>query len=75
MLWDRIAHAAREGSGPETLLVVSHRKAALERADQVVVLDRGRVVGRGPLDELLDGCAEMRRLWSEELVTEAEESS
>ncbi|MEV4059052.1 ABC transporter ATP-binding protein [Nonomuraea dietziae] len=75
LLWDRIAHAAREGSGPETLLVVSHRKAALERADQVVVLDRGRVVGRGPLDELLDGCAEMRRLWSEELVTEAEESS
>lgn len=75
LLWDRIAHAAREGSGPETLLVVSHRKAALERADQVVVLDRGRVVGRGPLDELLDGCAEMRRLWSEELVAEAEESS
>ncbi|MGH3488186.1 MAG: ABC transporter ATP-binding protein [Actinopolymorphaceae bacterium] len=73
LLWDRIADAARAGEGPETLLVVSHRRAALERADQVVVLDRGEVVGSGDLDELLRTCPEMRRLWSEELVVEAEE--
>ncbi|WP_370017423.1 hypothetical protein [Planotetraspora sp. GP83] len=52
---------------------MSHRRAALERADQVVVLDRGRVAGRGPLGELLRSCPEMRRLWSEELVVEAEQ--
>ena len=73
LLWDRIADAARAGDGPATLLVVSHRRAALERADQVVVLDRGRVVGAGPLPDLLRTCPEMRRLWSEELVVEAEE--
>ncbi|MEU7898719.1 ABC transporter ATP-binding protein [Nonomuraea sp. NPDC049152] len=73
LLWDRIADAAYDGSGPATLLVVSHRKAALERADQIVVLDRGRLVGSGRLTELLDDCAEMRRVWSEELVNEAEE--
>ena len=73
LLWDRIATAARDGTGPATLLVVSHRRAALERADQVVVLDRGRVVGTGSLPELLSSCPEMRRLWSEELVVEAEE--
>ncbi|MET9343282.1 ABC transporter ATP-binding protein [Nonomuraea sp. NPDC003804] len=72
LLWDRIA-AAGDGGGPATLVVVSHRKAALERADQIIVLDRGRVAGRGRLSELLDGCAEMRRLWSEELFSEAEE--
>jgi ATP-binding cassette subfamily B protein len=75
LLWHRIAAAARAGSGPETLLVVSHRRAALERADQIVVLDRGRVVGAGRLPELLRTCPEMRRLWSEELVVEAEESA
>lgn len=69
-LWDRIDSAAKQGSGPETLLVVSHRRAALERADQVVVLDRGRIVGVGQLPELLRDCPEMRRLWASEAVTE-----
>lgn len=73
LLWERIDAAARDGQGPSTLLVISHRRAALERADQVVVLDRGRVVGTGTLPELLRTCPEMRRLWSEELVVEAEE--
>lgn len=73
LLWDRIADAAKAGRGPETVLVVSHRRAALERADQVIVLDRGRVVGSGPLPDLLRDCPEMRRLWTEELVIEAEE--
>jgi len=73
VLWDRIAAAAKDGRGPATLLVVSHRRAALERADQVVVLDRGRVVGSGSLPDLLLTCPEMRRLWNEELVVEAEE--
>jgi ATP-binding cassette subfamily B protein len=65
-LWERIAAAAADGRGPRTLLVVSHRRAVLERADQVVVLDQGRVVGAGPLPELLRTCPQMRRLWNEE---------
>jgi ATP-binding cassette, subfamily B, bacterial len=73
LLWERMAEAAKDGRGPETLLVVSHRRGALERADQVVVLDRGRVVGAGTLTELRRTCSEMRRLWSQELVEEAEE--
>lgn len=72
VLWDRISAAAGNDRGPSTLLVVSHRRAALERADQVVVLDRGRVVGVGALDDLLETCPEMRRLWSEEAVMETE---
>jgi ATP-binding cassette subfamily B protein len=62
----------RIGDDRRTLLVVSHRRAALERADQVIVLDRGRVVGRGSPAELLVSCPEMRRLWEEELAEEAE---
>ncbi|GAA2270910.1 ABC transporter ATP-binding protein [Nonomuraea roseoviolacea subsp. roseoviolacea] len=73
LLWDRLATAARDGGGPATLLVVSHRRAALERADEIVVLDRGRVAGRGTLSGLLASCPEMRRLWAEEGVAEAGE--
>lgn len=73
LLWDRVADAAASGHGPETLLVVSHRRAALERADQVLVLDRGRVVGAGTLPDLLRTCPEMGRLWSEELLVETAE--
>ncbi|MEM7326130.1 MAG: ABC transporter ATP-binding protein [Actinomycetota bacterium] len=57
-LWDRL-FSHRE----VTCLVVSHRPAALERADQILVVDQGRVVDSGTLDELLTRSAVMTELW------------
>jgi subfamily B ATP-binding cassette protein MsbA len=35
------------------VLVIAHRLSTVHRADQIVVLDRGRIVERGTHDELL----------------------
>jgi ATP-binding cassette subfamily B protein len=46
-----------------TCLAVSHRWAALRRADRVVLMEGGHVVAARPLRDLLAAFAEMRRLW------------
>ena len=63
ILWERLF--ARRAS---TCLVVSHRRPVLQRADHIIVLKEGRVEAEGTLEELLNTCEEMQRLWSGEFV-------
>ncbi len=48
----RIQAALRERSRGRTTFVVSHRISSVRAADQILVLDRGRIVDRGTHDEL-----------------------
>ncbi|MCB0109021.1 MAG: hypothetical protein KDE53_24030, partial [Caldilineaceae bacterium] len=70
-LWARLL--PQPGTSVETrpvlsCLAVSHRRRALERADQIIVLKDGYVTGVGPLAELLTSNQELQHLWQQQIV-------
>ena len=57
----------------KTLVTIAHRLSTIKGADQILVVDSGRIVGRGTHDELLKGCALYARMWEEHSRTLAPE--
>ncbi len=66
---DAVTRDLLEAPGGGTLLLVTHRLAALPAADEVVVMDRGRIVQHGRHEELLAVPGAYRDLWDAEAFT------
>jgi ATP-binding cassette subfamily B multidrug efflux pump len=48
--------ALKQKTGDATVLIVTQRVATVKNADQIIVLDEGRVVGKGTHHELMETC-------------------
>jgi ATP-binding cassette subfamily B protein len=51
-----------EAMAGRTTFIIAHRLSTVALADEVVVLDGGRIVDRGSHDELLEGCGFYREI-------------
>ncbi|WP_432476541.1 ABC transporter ATP-binding protein [Nocardioides sp. GXQ0305] len=67
----RLRAALRPRTTDATVLIVAQRVSTIRDADLILVLEDGRVVGRGRHDELLESCATYREIVESQLTTEA----
>lgn len=65
-----LRRALKEKTGNSTVLIVTQRVATVKNADQIVVLDEGRVVGKGKHHELMEKCEEYREIALSQLSKE-----
>jgi ATP-binding cassette subfamily B protein len=60
----------KEKTGESTVLIVTQRVATVKNADQIIVLDEGRVVGKGTHHELMEDCETYQEIASSQLSKE-----
>ncbi len=66
----RLRAALKKETGDATVLIVSQRVSTVMDADQIIVLDEGRMVGIGPHRELMQTCEVYREIVSSQLSIE-----
>lgn len=69
----RLRKALRERTGGAAVFLVSQRASALRHADQILVLDDGRLAGKGKHEELLETCPVYREICLSQLSGEEAE--
>ena len=65
-----LRRALKEKTGASSVLIVTQRVATVKNADQIVVLDQGRIVGKGKHHELMQSCEPYQEIALSQLSVE-----
>jgi len=65
-----LRRALKERTGESTILIVTQRVSTVLKAEQIVVLDQGRMVGAGTHEELMETCETYREIATSQLSLE-----
>ncbi len=66
----RLRASLANATGGATVIIVAQRVSTIREADQIIVLDAGRIVGRGTHDELLESNDTYREIVESQLSVE-----
>lgn len=65
-----LRRALKENTGSSTLLIVAQRISTIKTAEQIIVMDEGKIVGQGTHAELMDDCETYREIALSQLSVE-----
>jgi subfamily B ATP-binding cassette protein MsbA len=68
---DLIQRAIESVMKERTTFVIAHRFSTIRSADEIVVMDRGQIVGQGKHEELLVTCETYRKLYERQIFGDA----
>lgn len=54
--------AMKDKTGDSTLIIIAQRVSTIRTAEQIIVLDKGKIVGKGTHGELMSGCEEYKEI-------------
>ena len=65
-----LRRAFKEQAADSALLIVTQRVSTIKNAEQIIVLDEGRIVGKGVHSELMENCETYREIATSQLTQE-----
>ena len=65
-----LRRALKETTGDSTMLIVAQRISTIKTAEQIIVMDEGKIVGQGTHAELMDDCETYREIALSQLSVE-----
>ncbi len=68
----RIKKAIQGLQGQVTQILIAHRLSTIEHADKIIYLERGRKIGEGTIEQLLEQCLPFRAMWESYRHSEVE---
>ena len=66
----RLRKALKEKAAGATTIIVGQRIGVVKKADRILVMDKGRIVGQGTHDELMESCQVYREIALSQLPAE-----